>query len=71
MELSNSYLPSVFGQKGLSNGVDPDQTPQNAASDQSLHHLPNVYTSPGRQTDRLSNVRTCMVKGHGVRILRV
>ena len=27
---------------GLSNGVDPDQTPQNAASDQGLHCLPLV-----------------------------
>ena len=26
-----------FGQNGLSKNVDPDQTPQNAASDQDLY----------------------------------
>ena len=34
------YLLYVFGQTAWANSLDPDQTPQNAASDQGLHCLP-------------------------------
>ena len=39
------YLLCVFGQTGLSS-IDPDLTPQNAASDQGLHccHSRNNFT---------------------------
>ena len=35
----NLYMPSVLKQRTLASGVDPDQTPQNAASDQGIHCL--------------------------------
>ena len=36
------HLPSVFGMQASANSVDPDQTPQNVASDQHLHCLPLI-----------------------------
>ena len=35
----NPFKPSVPLKRTLANSVDPDQTPQNAASDQGLHCL--------------------------------
>ena len=37
-----SYLLCIFEQTGCANSVDPDQTPQNAASYQDLHYLPLI-----------------------------
>ena len=34
------YLPYVFGKTFLGKQFRPDQTPQNAASNQGLHYLP-------------------------------
>ena len=52
------YLLYVFGQTGLSNSVDSDQTPRNAASDQSLlclppTHLAILHTFTGSKMDLL------------------
>ena len=38
----NINLPKVFDRKVLQNSEDPDQTPQNAASDQGPHCLPVI-----------------------------
>ena len=38
----SKFLLYVLGQKGLSKQCAPDQTPQNAASDQGLHCLPLI-----------------------------
>ena len=37
--LINPFKPSVHIKGILTDSVDPDQTPQNAASDQALHRL--------------------------------
>ena len=45
------YLPYVYRQTAWANGVDPDETPQNAASHQGLHCMPLIqqflYTTSG------------------------
>ena len=51
------YMSQIFGQRGL-DSVDPDQTPQNAASDQGLHCLSFIHqfvdTSTGCRIDLFS-----------------
>ena len=46
--------PKYWDKKAFANSVDPDQMPQNAASDQGLHYLPyrNILdTSRGSTMD--------------------
>ena len=68
-----NYL--TYGHRyACANSVDPDQTPQNAASDQGLHCFPLI-----QQFDTLQyiakracfNFRTNMVSRLGVPILRI
>ena len=51
------YLPYVFGQTGL----DPDETPLNAASHQGLHCLPNTQYRVVTCICNCSNFRTSAV----------
>ena len=53
--------------ESLANSVDPDQTPQNTASDQSLHCLPLVqsfYTLTGSKMDVEEKYSQTCPKGH-------
>ena len=47
---ANRIFPKYAETKSLANSVDPDQTPQNAASDQGLHCLPVIQLSLDNRT---------------------
>ena len=42
MTSSDTIITLNIGRDAFVNNVDPDQTPQNAASDQGLHCLPYI-----------------------------
>ena len=63
--LSNCFriYPKYPARLTLANSVDPDQTPQNAASDQGLHRLPLIQkylnARTGSKMDRFSKEIGC------------
>ena len=62
----NRRYPKYSDRQGRANSVDPDQMPQNAASDLSLHCLPLIQqfldTSSGSQMDLFRCVRRSMFR---------